>query len=130
MRNRVLLWAAVLIGVFLLGFLPPYVRAGRLEAESRESALKLKRLEIRDLAALAAVQAAQKNYGLAGQTASQLFNRLREAASSTENADERRALEDLMKDRDSVTAALAKGDAGAVEMLQSVYLNARAATTR
>ena len=33
-----------------------------------------------------------------------------------------------MKDRDNVTAALAKGDPGAVQMLQSMYLNARAAT--
>ncbi|HWR51733.1 MAG TPA: hypothetical protein VN428_11535 [Bryobacteraceae bacterium] len=130
MRNKVLVWALVLIGVFLLGFLPSYMRASGLQAELRESADELRRAEVRDLAAMAAIQAAQKNYGLASQTTSQFFNRVREAVSTTENPARRSALENLMKDRDSVTGALAKGDPAAVGMLQAMYLNARAATTQ
>lgn len=130
MKGRVLLWGAVLAGVFLLGFLPPYMKAGRLQSESREAAARLNGLEIRDLAALAAVQSAQKNYGQAGQTASQFYNRVRDAASREQDEGLRRRLEELMKNRDAVIAALARGDASAVEMLQSAYLNARAATAQ
>lgn len=128
MKNKVLVYALVLIAVFLLGFLPPYMRASGLQAELRQSADELRRAEVRDLAAMASVQAAQKNYGLASQTTTSFFNRAREAAVATENPARRQALEGLMKDRDSITAALAKGDPGAVQMLQSMYLNARAAT--
>lgn len=130
MKNKVLVYALVLIGVFLLGFLPSYVRASGLQAELRQSADELRRAQVRDLAAMASVQAAQKNYGLAAQTTSDFFNRVREAAGATDNAARRQALENLMKDRDSITAALAKGDPAAVQMLQSMYLDARAATTQ
>jgi hypothetical protein len=127
-KNRLLLWAALLIGGFLLGAVPYGLRASRLEGELRTATNNNRRADLRDLIALAHMQAAQKNYGLAAQTASQYFSRLPEAAGSIEDATRRSELEKLASARDSVTAALAKGDGAVVGQLQDLYLKTRAAT--
>ena len=64
--------------VFLVGFVPQYVKAVRLEGELRQSRQEAAGAEIRDLIGLAYVQASQKNYGLAAETSSRFFNRVRE----------------------------------------------------
>ena len=53
----------------------------------------------------------QTNYWLAAETSSRFFNRVREVANQTQDANRRKGLEDLLALRDSFTAALAKGDA-------------------
>jgi hypothetical protein len=45
------------------------------------------------------------------------------------DANSRKALEDLLIPRDKVTAQLAKGDAGALNDLQTLFLNTRQETT-
>jgi hypothetical protein len=125
--NRFALWALLLVGGFLAGFVPQYARNARLDAELRDAAARNRRAEVRDLAALAHIQALQKNFGLAGQTASQFFDRARDlAAAADEN--QRRALHEALAQRDAVTAALAKGDAAAVGQLQELVLKVHAAT--
>ena len=84
--------------------------------------------ELRDLIALAYIQANQKNYGLAAETSSQFFNRAREVASQTQDASRRKALEDLLASRDKVTAQLAKGDAAVMGDLLELFNKTRQAT--
>ena len=128
MKNRVMGAAVALIAVFLVGFIPPYVKANRLENELRQSRQDGAGAELRDLIALAYVQANQKNYGLAAETSSQFFNRAREVTSQTQDVSRRKALEDLLASRDKVTAQLAKGDAAATGDLLELFNKTRQAT--
>jgi hypothetical protein len=104
------------------------VKVNRLENELRQSRQEAAGAELRDLIGFAYVQASQKNYGLAAETSSRFFNRVREVANQTQDANRRKSLEDLLALRDSVTAALAKGDAAVMGDLQQLFVKARQVT--
>ena len=70
MKNKAIVAAAVLVAVFLIGFLPQYIKGNRLESELALSRQSVADAELRDLVGLAYLQASQKNYGLAADTAS------------------------------------------------------------
>jgi hypothetical protein len=122
MKNKAIVAAAALVVVFLVGFLPQYMKASRLEGELRTSQQQLEGAELRDLIGLAYLQASQKNFGLASETTSRFFNRSREIAAG------RKPIEDLSASRDKITAALAKGDPAAINDLQDLFLKTRQAT--
>ena len=126
--NKVIVAAIALLAVFLLGFVPPYLKANRLENELRQSRQDGAGAELRDLIGLAYVQGNQKNYGLATETSSRFFNRAREVANQTQDASRRKALESLLSSRDKVTAELAKGDAAVISDLQQLFVQTRQAT--
>jgi hypothetical protein len=128
MKNKTIVAAIALITVFLAGFVPQYVKVNRLENELRLSRQEATGAELRDLIGFAYVQASQKNYGLAAETSSRFFNRVREVANQTQDANRRKGLEDLLALRDSVTAALAKGDASVIGDLQQLFVKARQVT--
>ena len=128
MKNKAIVAAIALIAVFLVGFVPEYVKVNRLENELRQSRQETAGAELRDLIGFAYVQASQKNYGLAAETSSRFFNRVREVANQTQDANRRKGLEDLLVLRDSVTAALAKGDAAVMGDLQQLFVKARQVT--
>lgn len=128
MKNKTIVAAIALISVFLGGFVPQYVKTNRLENELRQSRQEAAGAELRDLIGFAYVQASQKNYGLAAETSSRFFNRVREVANQTQDANRRKGLEDLRAFRDSVTAALAKGDAAVMGDLQQLFVKARQVT--
>ena len=128
MKNKTIVVAIALITVFLVGFVPQYVKVNRLENELRQSRQEVAGAELRDLIGFAYVQASQKNYGLAAETSSRFFNRVREVANQTQDANRRKGLEDLLALRDSVTAALAKGDAAVMGDLQQLFVKARQVT--
>jgi hypothetical protein len=128
MKNRILVSAIALIAVFLIGFVPSFVRANRLESELRQSRQAGAGAELRDLIGLAYVQANQKNFGLAAETTSRFFSRTREVALQMQDANRRKALEDLLVSRDKITSELAKGDLAVVGELQDLFLKTRQAT--
>ena len=128
MKNKTIVAAIALITVFLVGFVPQYVKVNRLENELRQSRQEATGAELRDLIGFAYVQASQKNYGLAAETSSRFFSRVREVANQTQDANRRKGLDDLLALRDSVTAALAKGDASVVGDLQQLFVKARQVT--
>ena len=128
MRNKIIMTAIALVAVFLLGFVPQYIKANRLETELRQFRQEIAGDQLRDLIGLAYVQANQKNYGLAAETSSRFFGRVREMANQTQAASSRKALEDLLALRDKVTAELAKGDATVMGDLQELFVKTRQAT--
>jgi hypothetical protein len=128
MTNKAIVIAVALVAVFLTGFIPQYVKANRLDSELRQSREAYAGAELRDLVALAYLQANQKNYGLAAETSGRFFSRVPEIASHTQDATHRKAVEDLLSPRDRITAELAKGDAAVVGDLQDLFIKTRAAT--
>jgi hypothetical protein len=127
-KNKVIVGAAVLVVVFLLSFVPQYLRANRLESELQLSRQDAAGAELRDLIGLAYLQANQKNFGLAGETSSRFFQRIQQTAGEAADATRRKALEELLGARDKVTASLAKGDPGVIAELQDLFLRTRTAT--
>ena len=128
MNNKVVISAIALVVVFLAGFVPQYVKVKRLDAELRQARLENSSSELRDLAGLAYIQASQKNYGNAAGTTARFFNRVREAANQTADANARKTYEDLLISRDKIAAQLAKGDAGVMGDLQDLFVKTRKVT--
>jgi hypothetical protein len=128
MTNKVIGVAIALVAVFLVGFVPQYVKANRLDSELRQTREAYAGADLRDLIGLAYLQSNQKNFGLAAETSAGFFNRAREVANQTKDATRRKAVEDLLAPRDRITAGLAKGDAAVIEDLQNLFLKTRAAT--
>src|SRR4030095_3044424 len=60
MQNKIIVAAVALIAVFLVGFIPQYVKVNRLESELRQSRQDAAGAEIRELIGLAYVQASQR----------------------------------------------------------------------
>jgi len=128
MKNRVVIAAVLLASVFSAGFLPQYAKAKRLKNELGQARQENSLAQLRDLAALAYLQTSQKDYGLAAGTSTRFFNRAREVANQTPDSSGRKSLEDLMSLRDKVTAGLAKGDPGALNDVQILFVKTRQAT--
>jgi hypothetical protein len=128
MKNKAIVIAVALVAVFLLGFVPQYIKANRLDSELRRSREAYAGADLRDLIGLAYLQANQKNYGLATETSVRFFSRAAENANQTQDATRRKAIEDLLAPRDRITAELAKGDAAVIGDLQDLFIKTRAAT--
>ncbi len=128
MGKKIGLGAAVVVVVFLAGFLPQYFKRASVESQWKASERKNREAEVRDLAALAFVQAAQRNYGLAAQTCGQFFARLQPIAAESAGTPAAKSFEEILGYRDKVTAKLAKADPGVMDDLQTLYLKTRSAT--
>jgi len=128
MKNKGVIGAVVLLAVFLAGFVPQYVKVNRLDSELQQVRQRNISAELRDLVGLAYVQANQKNYGIAAGTTARYFNRVREVANETPDANAKKTYEDLLVFRDKITAGLAKGDAGVIADLQDLFVKTRRAT--
>ena len=129
MKNRAFLGIAVMVVVFLLGFLPQFVKAKRLENELRVERQQNTLAQLRDLVGLAYLQTTQKNYGLAAGTSTRFFSRVEELVNQTGDDRFRKSLQDLLSFRDRITAELAKADPAVVGDLQNLFLKTREVTT-
>jgi hypothetical protein len=128
MRNRLTIEAILLVVAFLLGFIPQYAKTRHLTTELRTTQQERSGAELRDLAGLAYLEAAQKNYGLAADTSGRFFALVTEAVNQTTDANRKKALEDLAAAHDKVMAALAKADPGVVTDLADLFTRTRQAT--
>jgi hypothetical protein len=128
MKNSVIVVALALVGVFLVGFVPQYVKASHLESELLQFREAFAGAYLRDLIGLAYLQGNQKNYGLAADSVGRFFIRVREVVNQSRDSTRRKAVEDLLGPRDKITAELAKGDAAVLGDLEELFIKTRAAT--
>jgi hypothetical protein len=126
--KRIVFGGVFLILAFLAGFVPSYAKAQRQEKELREARQENRFGQLRDLAALAYLQASQKDYGLAAGTSTRFFDGTRQAANQTRDANRKRSLEELLSSRDPVTAKLATADSAVLPELQALLVRTRQAT--
>ena len=128
MKNKIIVVGILLIVVFLAGFIPSYAKGKRLENELRAAKQENSLAQLRDLAGLVYLQASKKDYGLAADTSTRLFDLTREVANQTPNSSNRKPLEDLLSLRDKITAELANGDPEVLSDLQALFVKTRQAT--
>ena len=120
-RKNLTIGAVVLLGVFLAGFLPEYIRASRLagQLESARSEQQLGRA--RDLLGMVFLQTSLKNYGTARDYAGAFFDTVRSISGPGLSSEVNQALQKILAARDDVTAQLARGDPASYGLVQSLY---------
>lgn len=111
--------AAIVLGAFLLGLLPPLFRTVQLKQDLVETRARLDLAEARDLAAAGYVEVNRNNFGVASRYASELFQRLEQISTSGEQPAISQVAETLQK-RDEVMGLLSTADPRAKTELQGV----------
>jgi hypothetical protein len=124
---KVIVSAAVVLAVFLAGFVPQFLDKRRLRAELEDTRTRLSTAqfqirvdEIRSLAGRMLLEASRQNYGTASTHSTEYFNKVRELAGETENASLKTALSALLDARDSISSGLAQGKPTIIPELQSL----------
>jgi hypothetical protein len=127
MPRKLALWFVLLIVGFLAGFILQYARLQQAQQELSASAKQLGSCQasqqfsqLRDTATVMFLEAAQKNYGKAGEYSKEFFNQAQRIESSTADPALRNLVRDTLASRDQITADLAKGDAAALSEIQLV----------
>lgn len=129
MRVHITLWIVLLLGGFLLGFVPQYLKNRELRAELQSPQTTIDALnsqiqmsEIRDAASLTLLELSRQNYGLARDNSSQYYDKVKEAAEAAQDPALKKSLEDLVATRDSFTAQLVTAGPTALAMYQPIIL--------
>ena len=130
--RRVILYAAVLLGVFLLGLVPMWMTA-RERARERDAAQAALRIStLQNTLASAAIDARQGRYEPARQSASDFFTNLRaeieRGRDSVFNEAQQNALRPVFDTRDDTITLLARGDPASADRLVDLYNKYRQAT--
>jgi hypothetical protein len=124
--RRFIIYAGVLLVVFLLGFIPMWLKA-RTAADSlvaAEHQLTLTRMQVN--LASAVIDARRGDYEPARQAASQFFTPLRAELDKGDTSDltqaQRERLEPLFTGRDEVITLLARSDPASADRLSDLYI--------
>ena len=129
-RKTLVIVAVVVLAVlasFVVGYWPQHQRRASLQTDNdalRERIVMLEnraRLSVIHTKALDAIDAVvAMNYGQAQQLSSSLFDEIRAELSRTTEPEYREALQEGLNRRDTITSALATGDASALEPLREL----------
>lgn len=123
--KRAGLWGALLLFMFLLGFVPVWL-SSRETARQRDAAQANLRLsQLQNRLATAAMNARRGNYEPARIAASDFFTDLRAEADHQEsgfNARQQAAVKSILAERDEAITLLARSDPAAAERLTDMYL--------
>jgi hypothetical protein len=127
--RRVGIYAAVLLVVFLLGFVPMWLKNRQCASSLAETEHQLGRAQMQNHLAAAVIDARRGDYEPARQAASQFFTSLRAEAdkgdASTLTETQRAALQPLFARRDEIITLLARSDPAAADQLSDLYASYR-----
>ena len=123
------LWVILLVGGFLLGFVPEY-RKNRELAAQLESPLKtidalklqLDLGELRDDVGLMLLELSRQNYGLARDHASTYYSKLNDLISESRDESLKKSLTELSATRDSLMVSLVTATSNSLTAAQPIVL--------
>lgn len=129
--RRVGIYLGVALAIFMLGFLPMWMKS-RANAAQRDAAQRELRLsQMHGTLASAVIDARRGEYEPARQTASDFFTTLRAqvdaGTDSALTAPQRDGAAPLLARRDDVITLLARGDPASAEQLSDIYVSYRKA---
>ena len=129
MRLKLAVWLGLLFAGFVFGYLLQYAALHRVQGELTASTSQLgscregeRSSRLRDTATMMYLEAAQKNYGKAGEYSRRFFDQAQQSVGSTNDPVLRGLLVDTLATRDQITSGLAKGDDAVLSELQPVLL--------
>src|SRR5207237_9877899 len=102
MRVHITLWLVLLIGGFLLGYVPEYFKNRDLQAQLENPQktidalkLQLQMSELRDTASMMLLELSRQNFGLARDYSSQCYSKLKDVTDAVRDQGVKNSLEDL-----------------------------------
>ncbi|MGI8898051.1 MAG: hypothetical protein ACR2IB_06605 [Pyrinomonadaceae bacterium] len=129
LMQRILIYAAVLLIVFLLGFVPMWLKARGSAAELATAQGELSLARMQNSLASAVIDARRGEYEPARQAASNFFTSLRaeadKVADSVLTDSQKQNIQPLFAKRDEVITLLARSDPASADRLSDLYASYR-----
>lgn len=123
--RRIGIYAAVLLVVFLLGFVPMWLKARSSRMELAAAEQKLSIAQLQNTFSSAVIDARRGEYEPARVAASQFFTALlaevNKGEESALNAAQRSAVQPLFAQRDEIITLLARSDPAAADRLADLF---------
>lgn len=124
--RRVGIYATVLVLVFLLGFIPMWVKARSCASSLAEAERRLGLARMQNDLSSAAIYARRGDYEPARQAASQFFTALRaETEGGAFTQAQRDGMQPLFTQRDDIITLLARSDPASADRLSDLYASYR-----
>jgi hypothetical protein len=127
--RRVAIYAGVLLVVFLIGFIPMWLKARQCAGSLAKAELQLSLAQMQNNLASAVIDARRGDYEPARQSASQFFTSLRAEAdkgdSSALTQTQRGGMQPLFAVRDEIITLLARSDPASADRLSDLYISYR-----
>ena|SRR5215207_1428284 len=124
--RRFIIYGAVLLLIFLLGFVPMWLKARRCAGSLAEADRQLALVRVQNNLASAVIDARRGDYEPARQAASQFFTSVRTEIDKGDASDftqaQRQALPPLIAGRDEVITLLARSDPASADRLTDLYV--------
>jgi hypothetical protein len=128
-RVHVALWLILLVGGFLLGFVPEYLKNRDLRAQLQNPQktidalkLQLQMSDLRDAASLMLLELSRQNYGLARDSYGQFSAKLKDSIDTVQDPVLKKSLEDLATMHESLTGELAAANPATLGSAQPIVL--------
>lgn len=125
-KQRFVIYAGVLLVVFLLGFLPMWVKARSATSSLIETEHQLMLVRMQNNLASAVIDARRGDYEPARQRASEFFTSLRaeidKADTSNFTPAQRQGMQPLFAGRDEMITLLARSDPASADRLSDLYV--------
>jgi len=133
LMRRSLIYAGVLLIVFLLGFVPMWLKARAAGARLAETQGQLTRAQIQNNLSSAVIDARRGEYEPARQAVSQFFTTVQaevaKADSSSYTQAQRTQLQQLFAGRDELITLLARSDPASADRLADLFVAYRKMTS-
>ena len=127
--RRIGIYAAVLLVVFLLGFIPMWLKANERASNLAAAQRELRLLQVQNTLSSAVIDARRAEYEPARQAASNFFTLLRaevdRASDSALTQPQRERLNPLFTERDELITLLARSDPASADRLSDLYVSYR-----
>ena len=127
--QRIGIYAALVLIIFLLGFVPMWLKARGCAGSLAEAEHQLTLLRMQSNLASAVIDARRGDYEPARQAASQFFTALQEEAAKGDSSNftpqQRGGVQPLATRRDEVITLLARGDPASADRLSELYASYR-----
>jgi hypothetical protein len=128
-RVHVALWLILLVGGFLLGFVPEYLKTRDLQAQLQNPQktidalkLQLQMSDLRDAASLMLLELSRQNYGLARDYYGQFSAKLKGATDTVQDPAVKKSFEDIAATHESLIGELATANPAALASSQPIVL--------
>ena len=126
LMQRIMIYAGVLLIVFLLGFVPMWLKARSATNSLAETEHQLILAKMQNNIASAVIDARRGEYEPARQAASQFFTSLRaeldKADASSFTQAQRQGIQPLLAGRDEIITLLARSDPACADRLTDLYV--------
>lgn len=129
LMRRVMVYAVLLLLVFLLGFVPMWLKSRECSSSLSEAEHQLSLARMQNALASAVIDARRGDYESAREAASDFFTFLRAetetGADSALSQAQKDGAQPLFTQRDQIITLLARGDAASADLLSDLYVSYR-----